>query len=98
MAERPAGQRQQPPRLPLREILALATDEVSALIGRPVEGVSAVDRVDHGFQLAIEVVELTRIPDTTSVLATYEVDVDDSGQLRSYRRLRRYNRASTETS
>ena len=35
---------------------------------------------------------MRRIPDTTDVLALYEVDVDSDGDLEGYRRLRRYAR------
>jgi len=42
----------------------------------------------------VEVVEVRRIPDTTDVLALYEVTVDDDGALEGYRRRRRYVRGT----
>jgi hypothetical protein len=42
--------------------------------------------------LQVEVVEVARIPDSTSVMATYEVQASDDGELLSYRRVRRYYR------
>jgi hypothetical protein len=83
-------------RAPIRDVLGQAVSELAVLTGRDVVGVSAVERTDDGWRVDIEVVELERIPDTTSVLATYEVELDGSGELTSYRRVRRYNRASTE--
>jgi hypothetical protein len=40
----------------------------------------------------VEVVEVRRIPDTTDVLALYEVEMDTDGAMEGYRRLRRYAR------
>ena len=37
-------------------------------------------------------VEVRRIPNTTDVLAMYEVEVDGKGSLQGYRRVRRYVR------
>ena len=45
-----------------------------------------------GWKVHVEVVEVRRIPDTTDVLALYEVQVDEDGDLMGYRRLRRYAR------
>jgi hypothetical protein len=42
----------------------------------------------------VEVVEVRRIPDTTDVLALYEVTTDSDGILQGYRRLRRYARGT----
>jgi hypothetical protein len=37
-------------------------------------------------------IELKRLPDATDVLATYEVVLDEEGNLLSYQRIRRYLR------
>ena len=42
----------------------------------------------------LEVVEVRRIPNTTDVLALYEIDADDKGNLQGYRRIRRYARGA----
>ena len=44
--------------------------------------------------MTLEVVELERIPNTTDVLGTYEVEVDRQGDLTGIRRTRRYPRAA----
>jgi hypothetical protein len=66
------------------------------LTGHPVDGVSAVSREDDGWRVHVDVLEVARIPDTTSLLATYEVELDEDGRLLRYRRLRRYRRCSTD--
>ena len=62
------------------------------LTGREAEGVTGLERTDDGWKVLVEVVEVRRIPDTTDVLALYEVTADEDGDLEGYRRLRRYAR------
>ncbi|MET7850572.1 gas vesicle protein [Streptomyces avermitilis] len=69
---------------------------LEGLIGHPTEGVSAVRRVDDGWCVVVDVLELARIPDTTSLLASYEVQLDQDGELMEYRRVRRYRRGSAD--
>ncbi len=38
----------------------------------------------------------SRVPDTVSLLATYDVEIDGEGQLTSYRRIRRYERGRAD--
>jgi hypothetical protein len=65
------------------------------LTGRGAEGVTGIEKTEDGWRVEVEVVELRRIPETTDLLATYEVTMSDSGTMSGYRRLRRYSRGST---
>ena len=56
------------------------------------ESISAFKATEDGWQLSVEVVEVARIPDTTSILATYSVQLDSHGELVGYERLGRYAR------
>jgi hypothetical protein len=69
-----------------------ASAELAELVGREPESVIALDRTDEGWRVCVEVLELHRVPDTADLLAEYEVDVDDRGELVGYRRTRRYAR------
>jgi hypothetical protein len=69
-----------------------ASEQLSQLLGRPPESVSSLRPTDDGWEAQVEVVELVRIPDTTSVLASYRVSLDENGELVSYERTRRYTR------
>jgi len=82
------------PRPPTRasKIAAEAKKELVELTGRDVEGVTGLERTEDGWMVRVEVVELRRIPDTTDVLALYEVQTDAHGGLESYKRVRRYVR------
>jgi len=46
-----------------------------------------------GWLVTLEVVEVSRIPESTDVLASYEVDLDDSCGIRRYARVGRYTRS-----
>jgi hypothetical protein len=77
-------------------IVRRAVEQVRELTGRPVEGVLGLERVDDGWVVTLEVVELRRVPDSTDVLGSYAVGVDTRGELQEYRRTRRYYRSQVE--
>lgn len=69
-----------------------AVEQLAELLGRVPESVSSVRPIEDGWEAQVEVLELERIPDTTSILASYKVTVDAEGELISYERTRRYSR------
>ncbi|WP_031517809.1 gas vesicle protein GvpO [Streptomyces sp. NRRL F-5123] len=74
-----------------------AARSLSKLIDHRPDGCSGVTRGDDdGWRVCVDVVEVPRIPDTTSLLATYEVDLGADGALRGYRRVRRYRRGAAD--
>lgn len=81
-------------RRPLGVLAAVrtATAQFAELTGKRPESPTSVDRTEHGWRVVFEVVELERVPATTSVLASYEAEVDEEGTLLGYGRLRRYYR------
>ncbi|WP_079171182.1 MULTISPECIES: gas vesicle protein GvpO [unclassified Streptomyces] len=78
------------------DILRLACEELTRLTGCPAETVSSFERADGRWRLTVEVLELPRMPDSVSLLATYEVETDGEGQLTAYRRVRRYERGRAD--
>jgi hypothetical protein len=78
------------------EVTTAAVQQLRELLGHGVESVTAVERDDDGWRVEVEVVELERVPQTTDVMAGYLVQLDESGDLMGYRRVRRYVRGSTE--
>jgi Gas vesicle synthesis protein GvpO len=76
------------------QVAATAAGELLELTGKAVEGVTGLESTDDGWTVQVEVVEVRRIPDTTDVLALYEVSTDKQGSLLGYRRLRRYARGT----
>lgn len=77
----------------VKEMVARAREQLEGVQGRPVESVSGFERRPDGWLVELEVVELSRIPETTDVLATYEVLLDGHGGLMRYTRKRRYYRS-----
>ncbi|MCL7497164.1 MULTISPECIES: gas vesicle protein [Streptomyces] len=73
-----------------------AAEMLQSLISHRVEGVTAVRRTDDGWCVEVDVLELARIPDTTSLLATYEVKLDEDGELLEYYRTHRYRRGAAD--
>ncbi|MFD7969622.1 gas vesicle protein GvpO [Streptomyces clavifer] len=73
-----------------------ACRSLESLIGHPSEGVSAVRRSEDGWCVVVDVLEVARIPDTTSLLASYEVQLDEDGELLEYSRVRRYRRGAAD--
>ena len=62
------------------------------LTGRECESVSSLNRSDDGWSVRLEIVELERIPQSTDILASYQVDLDEQGELMGYHRVSRYYR------
>jgi hypothetical protein len=73
-----------------------ACRSLARLIGHRPEGVSAVRRAEEGWRVHVDVLEVPRIPDTTSLLATYAVALDTGGRLVEYERIRRYRRGARD--
>ncbi|MEU6680217.1 gas vesicle protein [Streptomyces sp. NPDC046925] len=73
-----------------------ARAQLSELTGKPVDAVSTFSATENGWRLEVEVLELTRVPDTMSLLASYEVTLDSEGILTGYQRLRRYERGRSD--
>jgi hypothetical protein len=78
------------------EVLRNARSQLAELTGMAAESVSSFEQTEDGWSLEIEVLELARVPDTMSLMASYQVDLDPEGQLTGYRRVRRYERGRSD--
>lgn len=84
-------------RLTAAGAIEAALAQFRAMTSREPEGVTGVRRTPEGdWSVLVDVVELERIPATTTVLATYRVDLDGGGELLACERLRRYTRGTTD--
>jgi len=80
-----------------REAARQAARQVLELTGNDPLGVVFLEqRSEGGWNVGVEVLESRRIPDSTDILAVYRVEVDERGDLLSYRRERRYFRGRAE--
>jgi gas vesicle protein GvpO len=73
-----------------------AREQLEALLERPVESVSTFERTDDGWLVTLEVVEVSRVPESTDVLASYEMELDEDRNLRRYGRVHRYQRSQAD--
>jgi hypothetical protein len=78
------------------EVLRQARAQLAELTGMAAESVSSFEQTEDGWSLEIEVLELARVPDTMSLMASYQVELDPEGQLTGYRRVRRYERGRAD--
>lgn len=78
--------------LSLPEIARCAKEQLTSLTGLQASTVSSLQHNEQGWRVVAEMVELKRIPESADLLATYELQVDERGELLSYQRTRRYAR------
>jgi hypothetical protein len=78
------------------EIASQACQELERLLGRAPEAVSGIERRNGHWSVMLDVVELRRIPDSTDVLASYELVLDDAGNVARMARKARYLRSQAE--
>jgi Gas vesicle synthesis protein GvpO len=78
------------------EAMRRAVDQLEELLGSRPDSVSAIKKTDGGWTAAVEVMEMERIPETSSVMASYRVDLDGSGDLIGYERTQRYPRGRVD--
>lgn len=78
------------------EKIRTARAQFEELTGYTPESISALTQVAEGWEIKVEVVELERVPDTTSLLASYTVSLTDGGDVTGYERSRRYTRGQPD--
>lgn len=83
---------------PMATVVTTVLEQLGGLTGRLADGVSAVRKTDQGWHLLVDVVEVERVPATTNLLATLEVEADSEGNVTSYERVRRFYRNAADDS
>jgi hypothetical protein len=78
------------------QVVAKARSQLESLLGTGVERVSGLERANGRWSVTAEVVEVARVPESTDVMATYEVVLDDGCDLVSVNRVRRYRRSQVD--
>lgn len=74
------------------EVARAGAQLIAELTGKSPETVTKVQPNGDSWTVGIEVLEDRRIPSSTDLLGLYEIDIDRSGDLLSYRRVKRYSR------
>lgn len=94
--ERPRAKREPLKGADGNELANLATQArelLRALRAVEAESVSGVVRTQSGWKVTLEVVEMRRIPESTDVLASYDVELDGDGKFLGFERGGRYYRS-----
>jgi Gas vesicle synthesis protein GvpO len=98
--EEPRGEAQEGdgsgPRLSAKELTEAALATIADLTGYEPESVAGLQWDGESWLVTVDVLELARIPNTTDVLASYVVQLDDNGGLLGYKRSRRFVRGQVE--
>jgi hypothetical protein len=74
------------------DLARAARSQLAELTGRVPESVLGLRKDDDGWKVMVEVVELSRVPNSTDLLGCYLATLDDDGELLGYERVRRYQR------
>jgi Gas vesicle synthesis protein GvpO len=83
-------------RLSAHELTLAARQTIEELTGYPPEAVTGFQWDGESWLVSVDVCELERVPNTTDVMATYVVQLDDRGGLLGYKRERRFQRGHAE--
>jgi Gas vesicle synthesis protein GvpO len=78
------------------EVADQARRLLRSLRGVDAESVSGISRTANGWKVTLEVVEMRRIPESTDVLASYEVELDGDGDFLGFERGGRYHRSQAQ--
>ena len=74
------------------EIALRAKQQLTMLTGHEADTVSSLNHDDQGWHVTADLIELKRIPESSDMLGTYNVLLDDLGNLVRYERTRRFVR------
>jgi len=77
------------------DVAQSAVRAFAELTGRRPETVLGLKKDEDGWKVTLETVELRRVPNSSDVLASYVIALDDEGEVIGYERVRRYQRAET---
>jgi hypothetical protein len=83
-------------RLSALDLTVAAKRTIEELTGYRAEAVTGFQWDGEEWLVSVDVCELERVPNTTDVMATYVVQLDDRGGLLGYKRERRYQRGQAE--
>jgi hypothetical protein len=79
-------------RLSASELGQAALTTISELTGYQPEAVTGLEWDGEFWQVTVDVLEVARIPNTTDMLGSYVIRLDEQGTLRGYTRTNRFQR------
>lgn len=82
----------------LKDVIDGATEQLGSLLGLRPSSVIAAFKGEDGWRVTIELIERKAIPDSQDLLGTYDVLLNDAGEMVSYERTRIRRRMDLEES
>jgi hypothetical protein len=79
-----------------RDLAVAALETIEELTGYKADAVTGLQWDGNSWLVTVDVLELKRVPETTDVLASYVVQLDDEGGMLGYRRTRRFHRSQID--
>lgn len=73
--------------------VAVVREHLQEITGAACESIIGVERIENGWKVRGVVLELERIPPTTDILAAYDVEIDETGEMVKCQRVHRYWRS-----
>ncbi len=80
----------------MQEICEMVTEAADLLLKKKVEGISSVAKVEGGWRVDVETLERKAIPDTQDLIAKYQFDLDEGGDVTGYHRVEIRRRGDLE--
>ncbi len=77
----------------VRETVENVADD---LVGHPLDGIIEITDDGDGWEVVVEMVERSAIPDTQDILGQYEISLSESGDVSGYRLRERYRRGDSQ--
>ena len=71
---------------PISELVERAREELSKLTGLELSSTLGAVKDGNGWRVSVELIEKHSIPDALDILATYEVTMDDDGNVLGFNR------------
>jgi Gas vesicle synthesis protein GvpO len=90
------GDRDSGPSLSAKELTQAAMETLRDLTGFEPESAAGLQWDGESWLVTIDVLELERVPNTTDLLGTYVIQLDEGGGLLGYERTRRFLRGQVE--
>lgn len=83
-------------RVSAKELTEAAATTIADLTGFEPESVAGLQWDGESWLVTVDVVEVARVPNTTDLLGSYVVQLDDGGGLLGYKRTRRFVRGQVD--
>ena len=80
----------------MSKIIQKARSELNNLTGLEISSTISAEREEDGWLVTLEAIEKRSIPDSMDILAIYETELDNEGNMQEFRRTRMRKRIDAE--